>query len=125
MSPMVLVVDDDPDVRALISLTLRSDGIDAVPVGDGTAAISWVRSHGPPAVAVLDVQMPHLDGWATLEELRQIASDLPVLMCTVKSRDSDRARSSDVAFLPKPFSTEQLMHAVRLLLPTQQREGQR
>jgi DNA-binding response OmpR family regulator len=116
MNDVVLVVDDDPDVRSLVELALVSEGIDAVSPGDGLAAVDWVRAHGAPSAAVLDVQMPKLDGWATLEQLRACAPRLPILMCTVKVRDAERARHARVAFLAKPFSVEQLVASVRALL---------
>jgi DNA-binding response OmpR family regulator len=116
MTGVVLVVDDDADVRSLVELALLSEGIDAVSPGDGLAAVDWVRTHGAPSAAVLDVQMPKLDGWATLERLRAAAPSLPVLMCTVKARDAERARLVRVAFLAKPFSVEQLVACVRALL---------
>lgn len=51
-----------------------------------------------------------------LDRLRTMTDDLPVLMCTVKVRDADRARAAYVSFLPKPFGVEQLTGAVRHLL---------
>lgn len=114
----VLVVDDDPDVRALIELALRSDGMTTAGAGDGEAALEWLRTHDPPAAVVLDVQMPRIDGWTLLTRLRASQPDLPVLMCTVKIRDAERAGDRRVAFLAKPFSVEQLTAAVRGVLTT-------
>jgi DNA-binding response OmpR family regulator len=113
---VVLVVDDDPDLRALMALALQTAGLNVRAVGTGADAVAWVRGHGPTDAVVLDVQMPRMDGWETLAALRVLLPDVPVLMCTVKVRDADRARESRVAFLPKPFAVDALVAEVRGLL---------
>ena len=116
MTASVLVVDDDDDVRALVQAVLQVDGLIAHAVGSGDAAVEWVRELGSPDVVVLDVQMPHRDGWATLATLRAMGMTCPVLMCTVKIRDADRAAKEGVGFLSKPFAIDELRDRVHGLL---------
>jgi DNA-binding response OmpR family regulator len=112
----VLVVDDDDDVRALVLAVLQVDGLAADGVASGDAALAWVREHGVPAAVVLDVQMPHRDGWETLTALRAMGMTSPVLMCTVKIRDATRAAEQGVDFLSKPFAVADMRDRVHGLL---------
>jgi DNA-binding response OmpR family regulator len=116
MTAAVLVVDDDDDVRALVRAVLQVDGFIAHAVGSGEAAIEWVRELGSPDAVVLDVQMPHRDGWETLATLRAMGMTCPVLMCTVKVRDATRAAEEGVGFLSKPFAVDDLRERVHGLL---------
>jgi DNA-binding response OmpR family regulator len=112
----VLVVDDDDDVRALVQAVLQVDGLAADGVASGDAALAWVREHGSPSAVVLDVQMPHRDGWDTLASLRAMGMTSPVLLCTVKVRDASRAAEQGVDFLSKPFAIDDMRDRVRGLL---------
>ena len=78
--PLVLVVDDEATVRQALERALRLEGFAVATAADGLEALSAVASK-PPAVIVLDVTMPELDGWQTLERLRDL-SEVPVLMYT-------------------------------------------
>jgi DNA-binding response OmpR family regulator len=119
----VLVVDDDDDVRALVEAVLSVDGMTTHGVNSGDAAMAWVREHGAPDAVVLDVQMPHRDGWETLAGLRALGMNSPVLMCTVKIRDATRAADEGVAFLSKPFAIDDMRDRVHALLSHAQENG--
>lgn len=120
--PLVLVVDDDDDVRALAVDVLTSAGMEAVGVASGVDALAWIEDASRlPEAIVLDVQMPEMDGWTTLERLREgaRAAHVPVVLCTVKSRPEDRDRGREVGaerYLAKPFSIGQLEQMVRVVL---------
>ena len=116
MSARVLVVDDDNDVRALVEAVLEADGVRPVGVEGGDAALAWLREHGSPDAVVLDVQMPHRDGWDTLAALRALGLSCPVLMCTVKVRDAARAEIEGVGFLSKPFAIDDMRERVNAML---------
>ncbi len=81
-APPILVVDDDADLRRLVRTLLERSGHRVVEAADGTSALREFRERGP-ALVVLDVGLPGLDGWATLERLRDV-SDAPVLMLTAQ-----------------------------------------
>src|SRR5262245_61254837 len=90
----VLIIDDTEDVRTLLRMALTIAGIDAVEAHEGPTALEMLADGVHPDVVLLDVQMPVMDGWHVLEAIRGAAhtQDLPVIMCTVKSRPEDRLR---------------------------------
>lgn len=122
MTGRVLLIEDDPDVRALSCAVLAGEGFEVVDQPLGSWALDWISAtERLPGLIVLDVQMPEMDGWTVLEHLRadHRTRSIPVLMCTVKTGDSDRRqarhRGAD-AYLPKPFTIDGLITAVWSLL---------
>src|SRR3954447_21018758 len=115
----ILVIDDNADVRLLLSGVLRSAGFAVTAAASGLAAIARVESGGvQPDAVVLDIQMPDLDGWATLQRIR-VLSDLPVLLCTVKGKPEDRSRGwrrGCDGYLAKPFDVHALVAEVRRVI---------
>jgi CheY-like chemotaxis protein len=90
----VLVVDDDPDVRAMVKSTIESVGMRAVEAVNGQAALDWLSSHPRPALALLDLIMPEMDGFEFLERVRQMPDfvDLPIVVLTAKElTDNERS----------------------------------
>lgn len=122
MTGRVLLIEDDRDVRALSRVVLAGEGYDVVDQPLGSAALDWISTTDQlPELIVLDVQMPEMDGWTVLGRLRadERTRAIPVLMCTVKAGDGDRQRARHGgadAYLPKPFSIDRLITAVRNLL---------
>jgi DNA-binding response OmpR family regulator len=109
----ILVVDDEPTVRALVRDVLEQEGHEVVLAEDGYAGLRLAESHRPDCV-VLDVMMPGLDGHQVLTRLRASAGglDLPVVMLTAAADDSHawRAWTEGVDyFLPKPFEAVELL----------------
>src|SRR5690242_20535027 len=84
----VLVVDDEASIRQVLSNELIKAEFNTVTASDGIEAIDAFTAHAP-ALVVLDVSMPKMDGWDVLRELRQI-SEVPVLMLTAHSLESDQ-----------------------------------
>jgi CheY-like chemotaxis protein len=117
---MVLVADDDPAIRLLVSATLASDEYTVLQAADGEEAWRLIREHHP-AVAILDWQMPVHDG---LELTAVIKGDpqlraITVIMLTAKTAPADRAAAAKARadlYLVKPFSTQQLRDAVEKAL---------
>jgi two-component system OmpR family response regulator len=110
----VLVVDDSADLRLLLAHVLRSAGFAVTTAESGTAALARLHTGSPVDAVVLDVQMPVLDGWTTLERIRE-HSEVPVILCTVKSRSVDRRRGWRLGcdgYLAKPFDMHALVAAV-------------
>ncbi|GAA1795379.1 response regulator transcription factor [Planosporangium flavigriseum] len=114
----VLVVDDEPSVREMVSRALRLAGLDVATAEDGSAALDLVRVDPPDAI-VLDVMMPRMDGIETCCALRAEGHGVPVLMMT--ARDSAPYRVAGLAagaddYLVKPFALPDLIARVRALL---------
>jgi len=82
----VLVIDDDPDVRAMVKATIEDVGMQAAAVGNGQAALDWLALHPQPVLVLLDLMMPKMDGFEFLERVRQNPRDvdLPVVVLTAK-----------------------------------------
>jgi len=114
----VLVVDDEPAVRAAVTRALTLDGYEVVAAEDGPGALGAVRRERPELV-VLDVLMPELDGIAVCRRLRGDGDRTPILMLTARDAVSDRVAGLDAGaddYLVKPFALEELLARVRALL---------
>lgn len=113
----ILIVDDDPDIRKVLSLLLKED-YNVSEAADGEAALEHLRLYPDTDLVILDVMMPGLDGYQTCDRLREF-SNVPVLFLTAKSAESDRISaygSGGDDFLSKPFSQAELMAKVSSLL---------
>ncbi|MBI4409091.1 MAG: sigma-54-dependent Fis family transcriptional regulator [Gemmatimonadetes bacterium] len=111
----ILVVDDDPEIRWVLSKILTKDGFEVVLAEDGEAAVYRLRADAPSAV-LLDLRMPVLGGMEALEKIRQLSPQVPVIMLTAYGDiptvvEAMRRGADD--FLTKPFDVESLLLAVR------------
>ena len=116
--PLALLVDDQADLRMLISLVLSDDGFEVVEADGGRSALDRLAVEPIPDVVVLDVQMPAFDGWQTLEAIRRDprTAAVPVILCTVKSGSFDETRGYELGcdgFVTKPFDPAVLKRTVR------------
>jgi len=114
----VLVVEDDPDVRAALTRALSFEGYDVSIAEDGGRGLEAVRLD-PPDVIVLDVMMPFVDGLETCRRLRARGDQTPILMLTALGDVSDRVDGLDAGaddYLAKPFALEELLARIRALL---------
>ena len=119
-TPLVLLAEDDEDVRALAELVLRREGFEVTAVSDGQAALD-AAGERTPSVAVLDVSMPRMDGVETARRLRERAEmqEVPIMLLTARVTEADRERGREAgvdAQLDKPFSPAILAERVRALL---------
>jgi DNA-binding response OmpR family regulator len=113
----VLVVDDDPDIRRLLGELLGRAGYAVHEAPDGRAGLREVHSWRPDLV-ILDVNMPELDGFATLERIRDL-SEVPVLMLTARGEELERVRGLQAGaddYVAKPFGRQELTARVQALL---------
>jgi two-component system response regulator MtrA len=113
----ILVVDDDPELLRIVGRTLELEGFDVTTASDGKTALTLLPECRPHLV-VLDVMMPDLDGYETLELIRK-QSDVPVLMLTALSNTSSLEKSVDLGadrYVTKPFRTGELVARIRSLL---------
>ena len=111
----ILVVDDEPDIRSLLGEFLVAAGFETVEAGDGDEAIAAVQAERP-SVIVLDVNMPRQGGMEALPELKRIAPDVPVIMCTARMDVPTAVRAMQLGaydYLTKPFDPELLVLTVK------------
>ncbi len=112
----VLVVDDEPQVVWMLQFSLEAEGYQTFAARDGIAALEEIREHRP-ELMLLDIMMPLLDGWSVLERLRDLPEDERPRVVVVSARSSlrDRAKAAELgadAFVPKPFSVDDLIHVL-------------
>jgi DNA-binding response OmpR family regulator len=117
---VILVADDDHDILLLVTMRLRRDGHEVVSASRGDDALALAREVRP-ALAVLDVGMPGLDGFAVLDEIRRDESlaGTRVMLLTAKAQESDVRRGYDGgadAYVKKPFSPAELSAQVSELI---------
>ncbi|SDW24578.1 response regulator transcription factor [Paenibacillus sp. CF384] len=113
----LLIVDDDPHIRELISLLLAAEGFEIVEAGDGREALAVLESTQVQLV-ILDVMMPNMDGWELCKEIRD-GMELPVLMLTAKGETSQKVKGFELGaddYLVKPFEPLELVARVKALL---------
>ncbi|HET6680911.1 MAG TPA: response regulator [Gemmatimonadaceae bacterium] len=120
VSERVLVVDDEPDIVALITFHLVKAGYRVSTASTGPDAIAQAR-HERPALIVLDLMLPGLSGYEVLEQLRADDStrEVAVLMLTARKEEEDRIRGLSLGaddYLTKPFSTQELVLRVGAIL---------
>ncbi len=113
----ILVVDDDADVRGLVRELLERAGASVREAADGREALR-VLYEVRPEVIVLDVTMPELDGWQTLERIRDLTA-VPVLMLTARDTELEKVRGLKEGaddYVTKPFGRQELLARVEALL---------
>jgi DNA-binding response OmpR family regulator len=113
----VLVVDDEPTVREVVTSYLERDGFRVHTAGDGATAINLLDSVCPDLV-VLDVMLPTVGGLSVLGHLRE-TTDVPVILLTARGEERDRLRGLDLGaddYVVKPFSPRELVARVRSVL---------
>jgi len=115
--PRILVVDDDEDIRSLLRELLHRAGYQVDDAPNGRAALRQLFE-APPALVLLDVSMPELDGYQTLERIRDL-SDVPVIMLTARTQELERVRglaSGADDYVSKPFGRQELLARIQALL---------
>jgi CheY-like chemotaxis protein len=115
----VLVVDDATAIRELIAVNLELEGYDVDRAGDGEEALAAVARQRPDVIT-LDVMMPRLDVFSTIERLRSDpdTADIPVVLVTGRASTADRARGELLGvdgFLAKPFEPAELLATIQRL----------
>jgi DNA-binding response OmpR family regulator len=116
----VLVVDDEPNIVLSLEFLLKEAGYEVSVARDGPAALE-AATEFQPALVLLDVMLPGLDGYEVLQALRarRESRGLKVVLLTARGREADRLKGLDLGadlYFTKPFSTRDLVAAVRGLL---------
>jgi two-component system, OmpR family, response regulator len=114
----LLVVDDEPNIRELLTASLRFAGFEVYPACDGAEALKLAEQHHPDLV-VLDVMLPDLDGFTVTRRLRERGREMPVLFLTARDETSDKVAGLTVGgddYVTKPFSLEEVVARIRAVL---------
>ena len=118
MDGRLLVVEDDPQVRAMLTRALRYEGFEVAAACDGAEALAALRT-SPPDLLLLDLLLPDADGVDLCGRLRDAGDPVPILMLTARDTVTDRVAGFEAGaddYLVKPFSTAELVARVRALL---------
>lgn len=110
--PLVLVVEDDPQLRQMLKWALEAEGFAVQTAGDGRHGIDLAATSRP-SIVVLDYTLPLLDGAGFSDELRRMYTDVPILLITAGGRVEEKAaRVGAEIGMAKPFDLDQLIAAV-------------
>lgn len=113
----ILVVDDDPDIRSLVSELLGRSGFEVSEAANGRDCLRTFYA-SPSDIVMLDISMPELDGLQTLERLRDL-SNVPVIMLTARDSEIEKVRALRAGaddYLTKPFGRQELLARIEALL---------
>ena len=122
MGAKILIAEDDTDIRGVLRLYLESEGFQVIEAENGDRALALARERTPD-MAILDVMMPGLDGYALTRALRAI-SDLPILILSARSRDEDKILGLNLGaddYIAKPFNPVEIVARVKAQLRRSQR----
>ena len=115
----ILIVDDEPSVVEVVALYLRREGFGVRTARDGAEALLALQAERP-ALVILDIMLPHVDGLSIMRRLRQNpALDVPVILLTARDQESDRIGGLDLGaddYVTKPFSPGELVSRVKAVL---------
>lgn len=114
-TPVVLLVDNEPLVRTILAEVLRQSGFDVRTASSGTEAVEMARQT-PPSLVLMDVQMPGLSGWDTLERLHEVDPGLPVLLMSGADYHDEALRRGAAGFISKPYRPVDVVRDVREVL---------
>ena len=124
MAPLILIAEDDADIRDLLRLYLEGEGFRVLEAEDGNQALELARAHSPD-MAILDIMMPGLNGFALTRALRQY-SQLPILILSAKSQDNDKILGLNLGaddYIAKPFNPVEIVARVKAQLRRAARTG--
>jgi two-component system response regulator BaeR len=117
MTAELFIVEDEPELAALVADYAQAAGYAATVFGDGALALDAIR-RGPPALVVLDLMLPGLDGLSVCREVRRF-SGVPIVMVTARVEEIDRLLGLELGaddYLCKPFSPRELMARIKAIL---------
>lgn len=121
-TPLILVAEDDTDIRQLIKLYLEGEGFSVLEAENGAIAHELALEHDPD-MAILDIMMPEMDGFELTRALRRV-SDIPILILSAKDQDNDKILGLNLGaddYLAKPFNPMELVARVKAQLRRFQR----
>jgi len=113
MAQRILVVEDDPSILRGLEMNLQLEGFDTVAVTDGRAAL---QAADDADLVVLDIMLPHLNGYQVCQRLRAAGSEVPIILLSAKSAELDIVRGLDLGaddYVTKPFRVAELLARVK------------
>ncbi len=113
----ILIADDDAHIAELIKIYFEKDGFETVVATDGKKAVELFKAEAP-AMVILDVMMPEMDGWQVCREIRRV-SNIPVIMLTAKGETFDKVLGLELGaddYIVKPFEPKELIARVKAVL---------
>lgn len=114
---MIMVVDDDPNIAQLVKLYLEKEGYQVQTHDRGDTALAAFRAN-PPALLLLDIMLPGMDGWQVCRSIRQISA-IPVIMLSAKDETFDKVLGLELGaddYITKPFDPKELVARVKAVL---------
>jgi len=115
---LVLLVDDEENIVQLARIYLERDGYSVISAGDGKSGLSLIESKQP-ALVVLDIMLPEMDGFDVCRKLRSEGNNIPVIMLTARDEDIDKIVGLELGaddYLTKPFNPRELIARVKAVL---------
>jgi two-component system OmpR family response regulator len=114
----VLIVDDEPNIRDLLSTSLRFAGFSVHAVGNGADAVAAAEK-GEPDIILLDVMLPDMNGFSVTKKLRSMGINAPVLFLTARDETADKVTGLTVGgddYMTKPFSLDEIVARINAIL---------
>ncbi|WP_339854403.1 response regulator [uncultured Nisaea sp.] len=120
MTTRVFIAEDEPNILESLSFLLGREGWEVTSALDGNSALEQLNEGALPDVVILDIMLPHRNGFDILRQLRAAprTRDLPVIVLTAKGQEKDRKTAEEIganAFVTKPFSNKDVVDQVRKL----------
>lgn len=123
-NPVILIIDDEPQIRRFLKASLPSEGYSILEATDGASGIFMTASHNPDVV-LLDLGLPDLDGIELTNRIREW-SQVPIIVLSARGEESDKIEALDAGandYLTKPFGIGELLARIRVVLRSQQRSS--
>ena len=117
MKSKIMVVDDDPNIRQLVSIYLEREGFEVTAADRGDEALRQFRA-APPNLMLLDIMLPGMDGWQVCREVRKI-SNIPIIMLTAKDETFDKVLGLELGaddYIVKPFDMKELVARIKAVI---------
>jgi two-component system, OmpR family, alkaline phosphatase synthesis response regulator PhoP len=123
MTELILLVDDDDSILQLVKMYVEREGFRASVARDGNLAYELIRQDAP-ALVVLDVMLPGMDGFALCSKLRALGYQVPIIMLTARDEDIDNILGLELGaddYLTKPFNPRELTARIKAILRRRER----
>lgn len=118
MGKLIAVVDDEEKIRGMICSFLQNEGYETVEAEDGIKAVGLVKNYEIDLV-LLDIMLPHKDGYEVLQDIRNIHRTMPIIMLTAKTEEIDKLLGLEMGaddYITKPFSMRELAARIKAVL---------
>jgi CheY-like chemotaxis protein len=118
--PLILIVEDQTDLRRLYAQQLTMSGFDVIEAANGAEAVAWTSAHHPDVV-LMDLSLPILDGWEATRRLKrdEKTAHIPVVALTARDGAGDLQQATEAGcdwFVPKPCAPDALIAEIRRVL---------